>query len=59
MGEILLKNEINNEISPYDASYSIMLLSQGIKNQLQLANQAIDAIYKVALKEAPIAFRLK
>ena len=59
MDEIILKEELKKEISPYDASDPIMLLSQGIKNQLRLANQAVDAIYKVALKEAPLAFKLK
>lgn len=59
MKENSLMEKVNNEVSPYDASYPIMLLSKGIKNQLQMANKAVDAIYKVALKEAPLAFQLK
>ncbi len=59
MGEIVLRGDGTETISPYDALYPIMLLSQGIKIQLQLARKAVDAIYKVALKEAPLAFQLK
>ncbi len=58
MKENSLMESFNAMISPYDASYPIMLLSQGIKKQLKLANQAVDVIYKVALKEAPLAFQL-
>lgn len=50
--------EEKREISPYDASYPLMLLSKGINEQLQLAEKMIDTIYKTVSKDMGIVAQL-
>lgn len=54
------KNKINltiqdvNDISPYDASYPVMFLSNGIKNELERAQIVAQSIYQTVVREMPI-----
>ena len=43
-----------NDISPYDASYPVMLLSNGIKNELERAQIVAQSIYQTVVREMPI-----
>lgn len=44
----------STEVSPYDASYPIMLLSNSLKSRLIQADTAVKAIYRAVAKEAPV-----
>lgn len=41
------------EISPYDVSYPVVLLSNGIKNELEKAQLVAENIYRAVIKEMP------
>lgn len=49
-----LESPVSEEISPYDAEYPIMLLSNGIKARLEQAEIAVKEVYRAVAKEAPI-----
>lgn len=49
-----LMSPISEEISPYDAAYPIMLLSNGLKGRLAQAEIAAKEVYNAVAKEAPI-----
>lgn len=49
-----LTSPISEEISPYDATYPIMLLSNGLKSRLEQALIAAKEVYKAVAKETPI-----
>ena len=44
----------SEEISPYDAAYPIILLSNGLKSRLSQAQIAAKEVYKAVAKETPI-----
>lgn len=48
-----LKSPISEEISPYDAAYPVMLLSNGLKSRLAQALSVANEVYKAVVKEAP------
>lgn len=43
-----------DEISPYDASYPIALLSNGLKIRMEQADAAAKAIYSAVVREMPV-----
>lgn len=49
-----LTSLVSEEISPYDASYPVILLSNGFKKRLAQAPIAANEVYKAVAKEAPI-----
>jgi len=49
-----LTSPITEELSPYDAAYPIIFLSNGLKIRLEQAETAVKEIYKAVAKEAPI-----
>lgn len=52
--KIDLTNLVSEEISPYDATYPIILLFNGLKSRLAQAQIAVKEVYKAVAKEAPI-----
>lgn len=49
-----LMDPTEQEISPYDVSYPVVLLSNGIKKELEQAQTAAQNIYRAIVKEMPI-----
>lgn len=49
-----LTSPILKDISPYDAAYPTMLLSNGLKIRLAQAQTAAEEVYKAVAKETPI-----
>ncbi|MFZ3171035.1 MAG: hypothetical protein WA118_03500 [Carboxydocellales bacterium] len=49
-----LMSPVSEEISPYDAAYPMMLLSNGLKGRLAQAEIAAKEVYNAVAKEAPI-----
>ena len=47
------------EISPYDASYPMELLSSGIKKELDKAQQAAQNIYRATVRNMPVATQIQ
>lgn len=48
-----LTSPISREISPYDAAYPIIFLSNGLKIRLAQAQTVAEEVYKAVVKEAP------
>lgn len=48
-----LSNNPINDVSPYDATYPLVLLSNAIKNKMVQAESIACDIYKTIIKEAP------
>lgn len=48
-----LMNPQNEEISPYDPSYPLALLNNGIGNELSKAQAAADKVYRAVIRELP------
>lgn len=48
-----LEEPIVQEISPYDVSYPVVLLSNGIKKELGQAQMAAQSIYRAVVREMP------
>lgn len=59
MDEIILSDPIVEELSPYDASYPIQLLSNGIKEKFEVAQNAADLVYKTIAREAPVMAQIQ
>lgn len=52
--EILdLSDPLKQAVSPYDVSYPVILLSNGIKKKLNQAQAVAQSIYRVVVKETP------
>lgn len=49
-----LTEPVVQEISPYDASYPVVLLSNGIKNELERAQTVAQNIYRAVIREMPV-----
>ena len=49
-----LMDPTEQEISPYDVSYPVVLLSNGIKKELEQAQTAVQNIFRAIVKEMPI-----
>ena len=49
-----LMNPTEQEISPYDVSYPVVLLSNGIKKEFEQAQVVAQNIYRAVIKEMPI-----
>ena len=47
------------EISPYDASYPMELLSSGIKKELDKAQRAAENIYRATVRNMPVATQIQ
>lgn len=45
---------VSTEVSPYDASYPIALLSNGIKAELNKAQTVAENIYRAVIREMPV-----
>ena len=54
-----LAEPITQELSPYDVSYPVSLLSNGIKRELQMAQVAAENIYRAVIKEMPVLTQVK
>lgn len=48
-----LEEPIVQEISPYDVSYPVVLLSNGVKKELGQAQMAAQSIYRAVVREMP------
>jgi hypothetical protein len=48
-----LAEPVVQEISPYDVSYPVVLLSNGIKNELERAQAVAQNIYRAVVREMP------
>ena len=48
-----LAEPVVQEISPYDVSYPVVLLSNGIKNELERAQTVAQNIYRAVVREMP------
>lgn len=48
-----LTEAVSDEISPYNASYPMMLLSRGLSAKLAQADTVVRTIYRAVAKEAP------
>jgi hypothetical protein len=48
-----------HEINPYDVSYPVALLSNGIQRELTQAQAAMQSIYRVVVKELPVLTEVK
>ena len=48
-----LAEPVGQEISPYDVSYPVVLLSNGIKNELERAQVVAQNIYRAVVRELP------
>ncbi len=48
-----LAEPVVQEISPYDVSYPVVLLSNGIKNELERAQTVAHNIYRAVVREMP------
>lgn len=49
-----LTEPVVQEISPYDASYPVILLSNGIKKELERAQEVAQNIYCAVVREMPV-----
>ena len=49
-----LTEPVVHEISPYDASYPVILLSNGIKKELEQAQIVAQNIYRAVVREMPV-----
>ncbi len=49
-----LTEPVVQEISPYDVSYPVVLLSNGIKKELEQAQVVVQNIYRAVVKEMPV-----
>lgn len=49
-----LSEPLVHDVSPYDASYPVVLFSNGIKKELMRAQDAVHDIYCTVLKEMPV-----
>lgn len=56
--DIALDNVIPAEISPYDASYPIALLSNGIKSEFERAQAMAQQIFNATVKNMPVATQI-
>lgn len=54
-----LAEPIVQEISPYDVSYPVSLLSNGIKREFEMAQVAAENIYRAVIKEMPVLSQVK
>lgn len=54
-----LAEPITQELSPYDVSYPVSLLSNGIKREFQMAQVAAENIYRAVIKEMPVLTQVK
>ena len=52
IAEILMP--CGNEVSPYDPSFPIKLLSNSLKARMEQADRAAKAIYTAVAKESPV-----
>lgn len=52
--KIDLTSPVSEEISPYDAAYPIMLLSNGLNKGLAQAQITVKEVYNAVAKEAPL-----
>ena len=54
-----LQKSVIQEISPFDASYPMELLSSGIKKELDKAQQAAQNIYRATVRNMPVATQIQ
>ena len=54
-----LTSPILTETSPYDVTYPIVLLSNGLKTQLKQAQIVVGEVYKAIVKETPILTQMQ
>ena len=54
-----LVEPITQELSPYDVSYPVSFLSNGIKREFQMAQVAAENIYRAVIKEMPVLTQVK
>lgn len=52
--KINLTTQYANEISPYDVSYPVTLLSNGIEKELERAQIVAKSIYRTVVREMPM-----
>ena len=50
---LILADTIGQELSPYDVSYPVVLLSNGIKRELAQAQEVAQSIYRAVVKAMP------
>ena len=54
-----LQKSVIQEISPYDASYPMELLSSGIKKELDKAQRVAQNIYRATVRNMPVATQIQ
>ena len=56
---INIDSPMKADVSPYDASFPVALLSNGLKNLMADAQIAVKEIYRTVEKQAPIITQVK